>query len=278
MITAAATATGLVSLIGCGPGDAELLTLKAARRIGEADVLVVDRLVGADVLALARPGAVLIDAGKEAQGPSVPQDEINRTLIREGLKGLRVARLKGGDGFVFGRAAEEMAAVRSAGIAVEVIPGITAAHGCAASALLPLTLRESIRQFSVVTGATADHVLDLDWRALARPGQAFAVYMGVKTAPLIRSRLLEAGGDGDTSVVIVENGTRAGEKIVATTLSRLTLAMEAALIKGPAILFVGLSWEAANLSMPACVIDQRGVAGASAFAEHGQVLETHFGR
>lgn len=246
----AALEKGTVTLVGCGPGDPELLTLKAARAIAAADVVVVDRLVPAAIVALARPDARVIDAGKEPDGPSTPQGEINRILIREALLGHSVARLKSGDGFIFGRAAEELAAVRAAGIETGVIPGITAAHACAASIGLPVTLRRSVRQFSVLTGATADGEVALDWQALARPGQAFAVYMGVRTASEIRAKLLAAGADPALPVVIVENGTRPNERVVTTSLDDVSAAIEALGIKGPAILFAGLSWQEAKLTMP----------------------------
>jgi uroporphyrin-III C-methyltransferase/precorrin-2 dehydrogenase/sirohydrochlorin ferrochelatase len=237
-------------LIGCGPGDPDLLTVRAVRAIAEADVLVVDRLVGDGVLAHARPEAIIISVGKEAGGPSTPQDEINRILVREALKGQRVARLKGGDGFVFGRAAEEIAAIRAAGIEVEIVPGITAAHACAARIALPLTLRESVRQFSLVTGATADGDLDLDWASLAAPHQAFAIYMGVRTARALRQKLLAAGAPASLPIVVVENGTRANELAMSTTLGELLDAIAAFGIKGPAIIFGGLHWSDANLTMP----------------------------
>lgn len=244
---------GKVALIGCGPGDPELLTLKAQRWLASADVLVTDRLVSPEILASVGHAVEIIDAGKEPGGRAISQDEINRIMVREALKGRRVARLKGGDGFVFGRAAEEMAALRAAGIEVEVIPGITAAHGCAASVALPLTLRESIRQFSLVTGATASGEVELDWEGLSRRGQSFAVYMGVASAPYMRTKLLGAGADPATSVVIVENGTLATERAILTTLDDLVLALQGRAIVGPAIIFVGLSWEAANLTAPAKV-------------------------
>jgi uroporphyrin-III C-methyltransferase/precorrin-2 dehydrogenase/sirohydrochlorin ferrochelatase len=193
---------------------------------------------------------VRIDAGKEPDGPSVAQDEINRILVREALKGQRVARLKGGDAFIFGRAAEEMAAVRAAGIPVEVVPGVTAAHACAASVGLPLTLRQKVRQFAVVTGASADGAFDLDWRALAQPGQAFAIYMGVRSAATLCDRLIAAGADRETPVVIVENGSLAGERAVACRLADLGSAIGDLGIKGPAIIFVGLDWADAGLSRP----------------------------
>lgn len=246
----AKSGAGRVALIGCGPGAADLLTLRAAEAIRTADVLVVDRLVGDEILALARNDARIVFAGKEAGGPSTPQDEINRILVREALKGQRVARLKGGDGFVFGRAAEEIAAVRAAAIEVEIVPGITAAHACAASIALPLTLRDSVRQFSLVTGSTADGVLDLDWQALSRPGHAFAIYMGVRSARVFRQKLLAAGAPAELAMVVVENGTRETERAVAATLSTLVDAIAAFGITGPAIIFGGLSWQEACLSMP----------------------------
>ncbi len=198
---------GSVALIGCGPGEPDLITLKAQQHLQSADVLVVDRLVNPAILEYARRDAIRIDVGKEPEGNSAQQDDINRLLVREALKGHRVARLKGGDAFVFGRAAEEMAAVRAAGIPVEVVPGITAAHACAASVGLPVTLRTKVRQFAVVTGASADGPLELDWAALAQPGQAFAIYMGVRTSQHFRDKLLAAGAVPETPVVIVENGT-----------------------------------------------------------------------
>jgi uroporphyrin-III C-methyltransferase/precorrin-2 dehydrogenase/sirohydrochlorin ferrochelatase len=245
-----ATAPGRVLLIGCGPGDPDLLTMGAARAIAEADVLVVDRLVGDGVLAHARGNAIVIAVGKEAGGPSTSQDEINRILVREALKGQRVARLKGGDGFVFGRAAEEIAAIRAAGIEVEIVPGITAAHACAARIALPLTLRESVRQFSLVTGATADGEIDLDWASLAAPHQAFAIYMGVRTARTLRQKLLAAGAPFSLPIVVVENGTRPNELAISTTLGDLTDAISAFGVKGPAIIFGGLHWSDANLTRP----------------------------
>ncbi len=248
-----ARAAGSVALIGCGPGEPDLLTLKAQQRLQEADVLVVDRLVNSAILDYARRDAVRIDAGKEPDGPSVSQDEINRILVRESLKGHRVARLKGGDAFIFGRAAEEIAAVRAAGVPVEVVPGVTAAHACAASVGLPLTLRQKVRQFAVVTGASADGAFDLDWGALAKPGQAFAVYMGVRSAAQFRNKLLAAGAEPETPVVVVENGSLADERAVATQLAALDRAIAEMRIKGPAIIFVGLDWASAGLSAPAKV-------------------------
>ena len=247
------TRPGRVLLIGCGPGDADLLTLKAQQALQDADVLVIDRLVSPAVLEHARRDALRIEAGKSPGGPSVSQDEINRIIVREGLKGLTVARLKGGDAFVFGRAAEEMVAARAAGLAVEVIPGITAAHGIAARIGLPLTLREKVRQFSVLTGATADGAVEHDWAALAREGSAAAVYMGIGAAPLIERQMLAHGADPELPVVIVENGTLVSERVIETRLHLLAHAISAEGVKGPAIIYLGLDWASAGLSRPANV-------------------------
>lgn len=243
-------AAGRVSLVGAGPGDPDLLTLKAQQRMQEADVLVIDGLVTPEILEYARRDAKRIEVGKKGYGIATDQDEINRIIVREALKGQHVVRLKGGDPFIFGRAAEEMAAVRTAGIDVEVIPGVTAAHACAARIGLPVTLREKVRQFSVITGATKNGLPELDWPLLARPGHAIAIYMGVRSAPAFRSRLLGAGARPDLPVVIVENGTRDDERVIATTLDLLPDAIADKGIKGPAVIFLGLDWSDAHLSPP----------------------------
>lgn len=241
---------GSVTLIGCGPGEPDLITLKAQQHLQSADVLVVDRLVNPAILEYARRDAIRIDVGKAPEGDAALQDEINQILVREAMKGQRVARLKGGDAFVFGRAAEEMVAVRAAGIPVTVVPGITAAHACAASVGLPVTVRGKVRQFAVLTGASADGPVEADWEALAKPGQAFAIYMGVRTAEHFRDRLLAAGAAPQTSVVIVENGTLQNERVVATELSLLARAISDLGIDGPAVIFVGLDWASAGLTRP----------------------------
>ena len=248
---------GRVALIGCGPGDPDLLTLKAVQRLQEADVLVIDRLVNPQVLEYARRDAERIFVGKTPGGPTTSQAEIDRILVREARAGKAVARLKGGDPFIFGRAAEELAACQAAGIEVEVVPGITAAHACAARIALPVTLRERVRHFTVVTGATADGAPDLDWRALASSDGAFAVYMGVGNAPLLRCHLLAAGADPATAVVIVENGTLPTERVIASTLADLTDAVAAQRVVSPAVILVGLDWDEAGLERPQSVIVHR---------------------
>ncbi|MCH9766061.1 MAG: uroporphyrinogen-III C-methyltransferase [Alphaproteobacteria bacterium] len=244
---------GRVDLIGCGPGDPELLTLRALKRLAMADVVVADRLVPDAIVELADAKARRIDVGKTPFAPSISQDEINQILVREALKGNHVARLKGGDPGIFGRLAEEVSALRAAGVSVDIVPGVTAAHACAAEIGLPVTLRHKVRQFSVLTGATAGGTVDLDWQALSREGHAFAIYMGVAAADTLAKRMLESGAAPTLPVVVVENGCRLEQRSVQTTLAQLSEAITALAITGPAIIFVGLDWQQANLSRPTTV-------------------------
>jgi uroporphyrin-III C-methyltransferase/precorrin-2 dehydrogenase/sirohydrochlorin ferrochelatase len=232
-------AVGSVALVGAGPGDPDLLTFKALRALQEADVIVVDRLVPKAILDRARRDARRIEVGKSPRGRSTPQAEIDAILVREALAGRKVVRLKGGDPMIFGRAAEEMTALIGAGIPFEVVPGITAALGCAATIGLPLTERELRRGFTIVTGHATDGAAEHDWRALARPGQTVAVYMGVSAASLIESRLLAAGIDPETPVTVVENGTLPQQKVALGSAGRLVETLIDSGIKGPAIIFIG---------------------------------------
>lgn len=241
---------GQVSLVGCGPGDTDLLTLKAQQRLQAADVLVIDRLVNPEILEYARRDADRIYVGKTPGIPSVDQEEINRILLREALAGKLVVRLKGGDPFVFGRAVEEMIAIQSAGIPIEVVPGITAAQACAASIGLPLTSRGKIRKLVFLTGATADNISSKDWLPNVERGEAAAIYMGVRTAPIIQQRMLNAGLPGQTPIVIVERGTMENERIFESNVASLESCVEAHDIKGPAIIFVGIDWESVGLKRP----------------------------
>lgn len=254
---------GRVDLIGCGPGDPDLMTLRAVRRLAKAEVVVVDRLVPETILAFANPDAERIDVGKTPYQASISQPEINRILVREALLGRRVARLKGGDPGIFGRVAEELAELKANGIEVDIIPGVTAAHACAAGIGLPVTLRGQVRQFSVLTASTADGDAALDWRALAAPGQAFAIYMGVARAGDMASKLMVAGAATNTAVVIVENGSRDNQRAVATTLTSLKDCIADLDIVGPAVIFVGLDWQSAGLSVPDAVVHYPTVECAS---------------
>jgi len=231
---------GSVSLVGAGPGDPDLLTLKAQRHLLDADVIVYDRLVGPGILDYARRDAERIDVGKAPGKLSVSQTRINDILIEHARAGKRVVRLKGGDPYVFGRGGEEQAALANAGIPVEVVPGITAAIACAAAIRLPLTWRGENRSFTVMTGTADDGAADHDWAALAKPGAAFSIYMGVRQAGHIQRQLLGAGIAEDTPVVVVENGTRADQKTAVGTIATLTRTLAVGAITGPAIIYVGL--------------------------------------
>ena len=230
---------GRVSLVGAGPGDPDLLTLKAVQALQAADVIVADRLVPATILEKARRDARRIHVGKTPGGPSTPQGEIDAILVAEARAGNQVVRLKGGDPFVFGRTVEEIEALHAAGIAVEVVPGVTAALGAAASVRVAVTARGERRAFTILTGATAEGPAEHDWRALARPGQALAVYMGVGTAALLERRLLTHGIDPLTPVTVVENATLPTEKAATGTVDGLTSLIIDHAIKGPAVIFVG---------------------------------------
>ncbi len=231
---------GAVHLVGAGPGDPELLTLKALRLIQDADVILYDRLVGEGVLNLARRDALRLYVGKAKAAHAVPQEEIEDRLIAFAREGKIVVRLKGGDPFIFGRGGEELEAVKAAGIPVFVTPGITAALGCAAAAGLPLTHRDAAQALTFVTGhAKGDADPDLDWSALARLGHTLVVYMGVGKAGAIAQRLIENGRATSTPVAVIENGTRPDQKILKGTLSDLPRLVRDGAIEGPAILVIG---------------------------------------
>jgi uroporphyrin-III C-methyltransferase len=230
--------SGVVWLVGAGPGDPDLLTVKALRLLQSADVVVHDRLTPQPILDLARPGARLIDVGKRKSRHTLPQDDINQLLVGLGLEGLTVVRLKGGDPFMFGRGGEELAALRAAGVEAYVVPGISAALAASAGAGAPLTHRGLAQAVTFVTGHAAQGAEpDLDWASLARTNHTVAVYMGLSTASLIADRLIAAGRDGATPALIVENASLANERRRLTTLARLgATAADAA---GPALLIVG---------------------------------------
>ncbi len=232
---------GSVALVGAGPGDPELLTLKAHSTLQSADVLVVDRLVDPRIVELARRDARRIHVGKVPGGPSTSQATINAILVAEALAGNRVVRLKGGDPLVFGRAVEEIEAVEAAGITVEIVPGVTAALAAAAHARLAITERGKRRALTIITGQTKDGPAEHDWRALAAAGQTLAVYMGVKAGPTLASRLIEAGLDPATPVTIVENASLPAQKTATGRLDRLARVLADANIAGPAMLFIGVA-------------------------------------
>jgi len=240
-------ASGRVTLVGAGPGDPDLLTIKALKALQAADVLVHDGLVSGEILDLA-PQARRIDVAKRKSRHTLPQDDINQLLVALAREGLEVVRLKGGDPFLFGRGGEELSACREAGIDCTVVPGVTAALAASAGAGAPLTHRGSAQAVTFVTGHAAHGEPDLDWAALARPNQTVVVYMGVSTAGLIADRLTAAGRAGATPALIVENASRSDERRILTSLAGLALAAEG--LKGPALLMVGEAMAMAQISVP----------------------------
>jgi uroporphyrin-III C-methyltransferase / precorrin-2 dehydrogenase / sirohydrochlorin ferrochelatase len=232
---------GSVVLVGAGPGDPELLTLRAVRALQSADVILFDDLVAPEVLDFARREAKKMLVGKTGHGPACKQDEINALMISLAKAGRRVVRLKGGDPMIFGRAGEEIAACRAAGIAVEVIPGISAAQGAAARLGVSLTHRTVARRLQYVTGHGADGQLpaDIDWTSLADPAATTIVYMPTRTLPELVRRSIGAGLDPATPAVAVLRATRADETVVATTIADLPARLAAASPHGPVLVMIG---------------------------------------
>ena len=232
-----------VWLVGAGPGDPELLTMKAVRVIGQADVLLVDDLVDRRVLTHARPGARIVEVGKRGGCPSTPQAFIEKLLVREALAGCRVVRLKGGDPCVFGRAGEEIDAARAAGLRVEVVPGVTAGLGAAAGLGLSLTDRRAAQGVAFVTGHARPGGREPDWHALARSGLTLVVYMGTQRAAAIARALLEGGLPAATPAVIVRNATLDDTRYHATTLEGLLAGHDGLAREGerpaPGVLLIG---------------------------------------
>ncbi|MEO1206822.1 MAG: uroporphyrinogen-III C-methyltransferase [Pseudomonadota bacterium] len=234
---------GFVTLVGAGPGDADLLTVRAVRAIAEAEVVLTDYLVGEDVLRLARADAEIISVGKAKGRHSKTQAEINALIVHHARRGLNVVRLKGGDPFMFGRGGEEIDCLRASGIRCEVVPGITAAAAAAASLQIPLTHRDFARTVTFLSGhAPGDTAPDfggLDFKALKAGGSTLAVYMGVSTAHLLGAHLIAEGWSEATPVIAVERASQADERRVATTLDVLAEKTSELALKGPAVLLIG---------------------------------------
>jgi len=233
-----ATAPGRVYLVGAGPGDPELLTLRAARLIGDASLIVHDGLVDPAVLAMARPDARLISVAKRRSRHTLPQDEINALLVREALAGKDVVRLKGGDPFVFGRGGEELEACHAAGVEVEVVPGISSALGAAAAAQIPLTHRRSASIVSFVAGQCKG-LTDQDWAGLAGKGRTLVIFMGVATAPDIADKLMADGLAPDVPVAVIENATRVQMRVLRGPLAALPALVARQRVKSPALIVIG---------------------------------------
>ena len=227
---------GEVVLVGAGPGDAGLLTLKGLQQIQQADVVVYDRLVSDDIMNLVRRDADRVFVGKRSGYHCVPQEEINQILLREAQKGRRVVRLKGGDPFIFGRGGEELETLCEAGIPFSVVPGITAASGCSAYSGIPLTHRDFAQGVRLVTGHLKTGG-ELDWANLAVEKQTLVFYMGLNQAPAIREKLIAHGMAEDMPAAIVENGTAVTQKVVSGTLGQLDILAQQ--MASPALIIVG---------------------------------------
>ena len=248
--------TGHIAFVGGGPGDPELLTLKARRALDEADVVIYDRLITPAILELARREAVMIDVGKEGFGPSTSQDHINALLVEHAQTGAQVVRLKSGDATVFGRLDEEIDAVDAHGIGWHIVPGITSASAAVAALGQSMTKRGRNASVRFLTGHDTKGFADHDWRTLAREGEVAAIYMGKKSARFIQGRLLMHGADRHTPVTLIENASRPDQRIIETTLVALPNALEAAALNGPALTFLGLAPRAALAAIPALPLEE----------------------
>ena len=229
---------GTVYLVGAGPGDPEMLTLRAARLIESASLIVHDGLVDPLILAMARPEATLISVAKQRSRHTLPQDQINALLVREARAGRDVVRLKGGDPFVFGRGGEEMEDCHAAGVPVEIVPGISAANGAAAAAQIALTHRDSSSIVIFVAGQCKG-LKDQDWAGLAGKGRTLVIYMGVKTAPQIAEKLMEDGLAPEMPIAIIENAARPEMRVLRGPLAALPDLVESESVVSPALIVIG---------------------------------------
>lgn len=241
----AQTKEGRVDLVGAGPGDPELLTLKARKALDEADVVIYDRLIAPEILELARREAVMLSAGKEGFGLSVTQETINEMTVSHARTGAHVVRLKSGDPTIFGRLDEEIDACEAAGVAWNIVPGITSASAAVATLGQSFTKRGRNSGVRFITGYDTKGFADHDWAALARTGEVAAIYMGKKSARFIQGRLLMHGADPLTQVTVIENASRPEQRIIATTLGELEPTLTQANLTGPALVFLGLAPRAA---------------------------------
>lgn len=230
---------GTVYLVGAGPGDPELLTLRAAQLLRAAEVIVYDNLVSPAVLDIANPAAERIYAGKERGNHALPQEQINVLLVQQAQRKRIVVRLKGGDPYVFGRGGEEVQTLADYGVRFEVVPGVTAAAGVAAYAGIPLTHRGYASACVFAAGYLKDGSIDLDWEGLARPGQTVVIYMGLHGLSTLSAKLIAHGLAPDTPAAIVQQGTTPQQRVVTGTLETLPALAESARLKPPTLIIVG---------------------------------------
>ena len=238
MMSSSTLSIGTVHLVGAGPGDPDLLTLRAARLVMDARLIVHDGLVDPAILAMARPACRMISVAKSRARHSLPQDQINALLVREALLGNDVIRLKGGDPFIFGRGGEELEACQAAGVPVQVVPGVSAALGAAAAAQLALTHREDASVVSFVAGQCKG-LSDQNWAGLAGVGRTLVIYMGVASADAIAAKLIADGLAADMPIAVIENASRPEMRVLRAPLAGLAALVVGQRVKSPALIVIG---------------------------------------